>query len=82
VLVRGMDYTVHEAIHACTGLAAEALGLAAETGSIVPGKRADLLLVDGDPVEDLTALRRVHKVFRNGELVVQNGQMVPSLKRN
>jgi imidazolonepropionase-like amidohydrolase len=82
VLVRGMDYTVHEAIHACTGLAAEALGLAAETGSIVPGKRADLLLVDGDPVEDLTALRRVHKVFRNGELVVQDGQMVPSLKRN
>jgi imidazolonepropionase-like amidohydrolase len=82
VLVRGMDVPLHEAIHACTGLAAEALGVAGETGSIAPGKRADLVLLDGDPTVDLTAMRRIYKVFRNGELVVQDAQMVPVLNRN
>jgi imidazolonepropionase-like amidohydrolase len=36
------------------------------TGSIVPGKDADLLLVDGDVSRDLGALRRVVEVYSDG----------------
>ncbi len=35
-------------------------------GSIEPGKRADLVLVDGNPLNDITAMRRVKRVMLNG----------------
>jgi imidazolonepropionase-like amidohydrolase len=76
VLVRGMDHSVEEAIHACTGLAATAIGLGGEIGRIAPGYRADLVLLDGDPTAELSALRRVHQVFRDGALVVEDGLLV------
>ncbi|WP_367124858.1 amidohydrolase family protein [Streptomyces phytohabitans] len=49
-----------------TSHAADALGLGATTGRIAPGLRADLLLVDGDPLADLAALRDVRAVFAAG----------------
>ena len=55
-----------QAILAGTLNPAKALRLQDSTGSIEPGKSADLLLVDGDPVEDLAALRRVKAVFKAG----------------
>jgi imidazolonepropionase-like amidohydrolase len=78
VLVRGLDYSVHEAIHACTGLAARAIGLGDEVGELVPGKRADLVLVDGDPGTELAALGRVHQVWRDGEILVDGGHLIGS----
>ena len=36
---------------------AELLGIATETGTIEPGKRADLLVVDGDPLADIAVLQ-------------------------
>ena len=54
-----------QALAAATSLAAAHLGLP-ETGRIAPGKRADLLLVDGDPLADLAALSRVRLVARDG----------------
>jgi imidazolonepropionase-like amidohydrolase len=59
------------AIHAATGLAAEALGIGAETGTIAAGKAADLLVVDGDPSTDISALRRISHVIRAGDVVVR-----------
>ncbi|HET6355965.1 amidohydrolase family protein [Streptomyces sp.] len=53
------------ALAAATSLAAAHLGLAG-TGRIVPGARADLLLVEGDPLDDLAALERVLLVTRDG----------------
>lgn len=47
-----------QAIVAATGHAAECLGLEAEVGTIAPGKRADLILVDGDPLQDITILEK------------------------
>lgn len=41
-------------------------------GSIEPGKTADLLLVQGDPLQDLQALRRVQRVMLNGQWVFPN----------
>ncbi|MFJ1746386.1 amidohydrolase family protein [Streptomyces sp. NPDC088116] len=46
--------------------AADALGLGAVTGRIAPGFRADLLLVDGDPLADLGTLEAVRAVFAAG----------------
>ena len=56
------------ALRTATAGAAEALGLAGELGVVAPGALADLVLLDGDPLEDLTALRRVRAVVRNGRL--------------
>ena len=52
---------------AATSLAAAHLGLT-DTGRIVPGARADLLLVEGDPLDDLAALERVLLVTRDGRV--------------
>jgi imidazolonepropionase-like amidohydrolase len=58
-----------QAILAGTRNTAAALGVLDSVGTIEAGKEADLLLVDGNPVEDLTALRRVVAVFRGGRRV-------------
>ena len=42
-----------------TRIPAEMLGLGDEIGTVEVGKRADLLIVRGDPLEDLRALRQV-----------------------
>jgi len=54
------------AIVSATSLAAESLGLGSSLGSIAPGMEADLIAVDGDPLRDITALRRVVFVMRGG----------------
>jgi imidazolonepropionase-like amidohydrolase len=55
------------ALAAATSVAAAHLGLE-RTGRIAPGARADLLLVDGDPLADLAALERVRLVARDGHI--------------
>ncbi|MEU1824127.1 amidohydrolase family protein [Streptomyces abikoensis] len=49
-----------------TADAADALGLGGETGKLAAGYSADLLVVDGDPLEDLAALTAVKAVFGRG----------------
>lgn len=56
------------ALRTATSVAAEALGLRGELGVIAPGAVADLVLLDGDPLEDPANLRRVRAVLRNGRL--------------
>jgi imidazolonepropionase-like amidohydrolase len=58
-----------DAIHAATGRAAACLGLEAEVGTVVPGKVADLIAVEGDPSQDLTCLERVDWVMQGGRMV-------------
>ena len=58
--------TAMQAIQASTRNPAAALGMLDRTGTIEPGKSADLLVVDGDPTADLEALRRVRAVFKSG----------------
>jgi Amidohydrolase family len=57
--------TPMEAIQAATKDSATALGLR-DTGTIEPGKRADLVLLDADPLADLANLRRVSRVIKGG----------------
>lgn len=55
-----------EAIRVATFNAATYLGLAAHTGSIAPGKNADLILIKGDPTTDITTIENVDTVFKDG----------------
>lgn len=48
-----------DALVASTGRAAELLGIAETTGSLTPGKQADLLVVRGDPLSDITVISDV-----------------------
>jgi len=57
-----------EALDAATTIAARVLGTH-DRGRIAPGRRADLVLVDGDPWQDVTAMQRVRRVFLAGEEV-------------
>ncbi|HEV8399570.1 MAG TPA: amidohydrolase family protein [Gemmatimonadales bacterium] len=57
------------AIMAATSLNAEAMGLGHQIGAIAPGLEADLIAVDGDPLADITALRRVSFVMKGGRVV-------------
>ena len=57
-----------DAIVAATSINAKALGLQSQIGSIAPRMEADLIAVDGDPLTDITALRRVLFVMKGGKL--------------
>ena len=76
IMVRWAEFTPLAAITMATGEAARALRLDREIGTIEKGKRADLILVAGDPLADIRALRQVEMVFRDGSLVARQGQIV------
>ncbi|MBC7496986.1 MAG: amidohydrolase family protein, partial [Sphingomonadaceae bacterium] len=56
------------AIQTATLGAARAMKLDKDSGSVEVGKRADLILVDGNPLTNVSDLRRVVKVVRGGSL--------------
>lgn len=55
-----------EVIEAATRHAARVCGHGEDLGTLEPGKLADILIVDGDPITDLGALERVSLVVRGG----------------
>src|SRR5690348_8790219 len=60
----GMDPMA--AMVSANSLGAEALGMADQIGAIGPGLQADIIALDGDPVKDITAVRRVVFVMKGG----------------
>ena len=60
-----------EALVAATATAAELLDVAGSVGTVAVGKTADLLLVDGDPLADIRAVKNVRAVVLGGEVVVR-----------
>ena len=63
--------TAIQAITAATRAAARTMGMENWIGSIQPGKQADLLVVDGDPTTDISALSRVRLVMLAGRTIFQ-----------
>lgn len=64
-----------EALTGATSAAADAYGLS-DRGRIAPGYRADLLLVDGNPLDDIKATRRIRHIWKTG---VEIERPLPSL---
>ena len=58
-----------EALKAATVNAADLLGLAADIGTLEPGKRADIIAVGGDPLSDVTVLKQVRFVMKDGRVI-------------
>ena len=54
------------AMVSANSLGAEALGMADQLGAIAPGLQADIIALDGDPLKDITAVRRVIFVMKGG----------------
>ncbi len=54
------------AMVSANSLGAEALGMSDQIGSITPGLQADIIALDGDPLKDITAVRRVLFVMKDG----------------
>jgi imidazolonepropionase-like amidohydrolase len=63
----GMSPT--QALHSATLSAATLMGLDKELGSLETGKRADLVIVDGDPLDVSTLAMRIRRVYQDGALV-------------
>jgi imidazolonepropionase-like amidohydrolase len=58
----------HDALRAATISGAEAIGLATDLGSIEPGKLADILVLDRNPLENIRNTNTVRMVMKNGRL--------------
>ena len=57
-----------EAIQSATIVSARAMMLDRDSGTIEAGKRADLIVVDGDPLRNIRVLRRVNRVVTDGRV--------------
>ena len=66
--VQAAEQRPMDAIVSATSLSAESMGLGASIGTLAPGFEADLIAVDGNPLEDITALRRVVFVMKGGKV--------------
>ncbi|MFK0293921.1 amidohydrolase family protein [Streptomyces sp. NPDC090442] len=62
-----LDFKPAEILDMATIHPAQALGLS-DSGSLAPSKRADLIVIDGNPLTDLDALRRIRYVLAAGRL--------------
>ena len=64
--VRDCGVDPMSAMVSANSLGAEALQMGDQIGSIAPGMQADIIAVDGDPLKDITAVRRVVFVMKGG----------------
>lgn len=76
LLVKYGNFSPYEAIKAATFGGAHACGLEKETGTIEAGKLADIIIVDGNPLENIKILQdkeRIKMVLKEGEIEVNRG---------
>ena len=71
----GLELQVHagmspaDVIRSATSVAARAVGMGHAVGTVEPGKEADLIIVDRDPLSDIRALRSVRMVMQKGNVI-------------
>jgi imidazolonepropionase-like amidohydrolase len=66
----GLGMSPSRALHAVTGVAADACGLRGRKGRVAVGADADLIVIAGDPLRDIAAVHNVVAVYRDGRLVL------------
>ena len=76
LLVRRVGWTPLRAIVGLTRAPAEHFGLQRELGTIEPGKMADLVVLDGDPLKDIRQTRRIRAVVRGGRLMERSERVL------
>ncbi len=72
-----LGMTPARAIQTGTVNAADLLGWSSKVGSITPGKYADIIAVDANPLEDVAALQKVSFVMKGGKVYKSNGVATP-----
>ena len=75
VMVTGMGISPMDAIVSSTKTSAECLGLSDVTGTLEKGKSADVLIINGDPLADITALHSVNTVVKAGQVEKRENQV-------
>ena len=70
--VRDCGVAPMTALVSANALAAEALGMTDRIGAIAPGLQADIIALDGDPLKDISAVRRVVFVMKGGVVYKNN----------
>lgn len=75
-LVAAAGLSPEEALAAATRIPAEMVGLCDELGTVEIGKKADMLILEGDPLEDLGALRSIRWTIKDGVARSPEGWML------
>lgn len=70
IMVERCSMTAGEAMEVATIHSADCLGLSDEIGQLKPGFCADIVVLEGNPLQDISAWRRVKRVYRGGEDVL------------
>lgn len=71
-----VGYSPTQALMAATGIAARTIGLEQHLGTIEEGKQADILVVEGNPVENISVLHNKHSlklIMKNGVVILNDG---------
>jgi imidazolonepropionase-like amidohydrolase len=77
-VIRGRALPAHEVIGSATHVAARLLRLEGKIGVVAPGAHADLIVVDGDPLSDLSLLTRQGRhmlIIMKGGAFVKRGRL-------
>jgi imidazolonepropionase-like amidohydrolase len=75
-LVDTIKMPAADVLYGVTGLAAHAVGMADRLGTLAPGKLADIVIVDGNPLTDMSTMRRMHMVIKDGQVLVRDGALL------
>lgn len=68
----GVGFTPMEAIQAATSVSAQCIGISKRTGAIHPGLEADLVVMDSNPLKNISAVRDVVLVINDGRVAINH----------
>jgi imidazolonepropionase-like amidohydrolase len=76
VMVDELHITPMEAIISATQVSADCLGLLDEIGTLEVGKAADVLIINGNPAEEIKSLHDVNTIVKQGEIIKQENELL------